>query len=374
MIVSVDMQAAVGQRAGVGRFVRSLAEHLGTYAGEDTLRLFYFDFKRRGLAFPVHGVKHRAVRWVPGRIVQRAWKQMNWPPSDWFAGSADIHHFTNFILPPLRRGAGVVSIYDVSFLRFPEAAEPRNLAYLQSRMPDTIARADAILTISECCRRDILERLGASPDQVFVIYPGLDHAPRDVPADEVAGVRRRLGLDRPYFLMVGTLEPRKNHAFLVDVFEALDSFDGDLVLAGMPGWKTEPILDRIACSPRGDRIRLLDFVSDRDLASLYAGAELFVFPSHYEGFGFPPLEAMTVGIPVIASTGGSLPEVLGDAAILCDANDRDAWVDAIQGALDDQGARAAMVERGKARAAQYTWDRAALETWKVYRKIGQCES
>ena len=372
MIVSVDIQAAVAQRAGVGRFVKCLAEHLGKHAGDDVLRLFYFDFKRKGAPVDAGAVDHRAVRWIPGRFVQQAWKRLNWPPADWFAGRADVHHFTNFVRPPLRRGASVVSIYDVSFLRFPEAAEPRNLAWLQARMPETVARADAILTISECCRRDIIERLGAPADRVFAVHPGLDHATGDVPA-AAERVRSALDLDRPYLLSVGTLEPRKNYPFLIDVFDALPGFDGDLVIAGMRGWKTEPILERIAASPRADRIRLADYVADEHLPALYAGAEAFVFPSLYEGFGFPPLEAMAAGIPVIASTGGALPEVLGDAATLCDPHDRDAWVEAVQRCLESTDARTNR-QAAAAQAARYTWDRAALETWEVYRRIPACES
>ena len=130
MRVTLDIQAAIAQRAGVGRYTKSLVEHLGPFAGSDELRLFYFDFQRKGVPFPVPGASQHAVRWCPGQFVQKAWKTLNWPPYNWFAGAADVYHFPNFIRPPLKRGKSVVTIHDIAFIRYPQTLEPRNLAYL----------------------------------------------------------------------------------------------------------------------------------------------------------------------------------------------------------------------------------------------------
>ena len=162
MIVCMDIQAGVGQRAGVGRYTQSLVEHLGPQAGADELRLFYFDFQRRGTPWGTPGARQRAVRWVPGRVVQKAWKTIRWPPFNWFAGAADVYHFPNFIVPPLTRGRAVVTIHDVSFLRFPEAAEEKNRRYLTAQIRDTVARADAIITDSAFSGREIQDLLGVS--------------------------------------------------------------------------------------------------------------------------------------------------------------------------------------------------------------------
>lgn len=371
MIVSVDIQAAIGQRAGVGRFVKCLVEELGPCAGEDALRLFYFDFKRSGVPFSLHGATAHAVRWIPGRVVQKSWSRFNWPPYDWFSGPADVFHFTNFIRPPLTRGRSVVTIYDASFLRFPEAAERKNRAYLSRRIGETVRRADVIVTISEFSRREILELLPAAPDRVTAIYPGLNHALHRPSEETVRDVRRRLALDRPYLLFVGTLEPRKNIPFLIEVFDRWTSFDGDLVLAGMTGWRAEPIFDAMRTARRSARIRHLDFVPEADLAALYAGASLFVFPSLYEGFGFPPLEAMACGVPVVASTRGSLPEVLGDAALTVESFDPEAWIQALNRLLTDDTVRAAQQQRGLRRVGRYTWQRTAQQTWQVYREVAR---
>ena len=127
MRVSIDIQAAIAQRAGVGRYVKSLVEHLGRYKGSDEFRLFYFDFKRKGIPFRTPGAEPYAVRWCPGHIVQKVWKTIHGPPFDWFAGTSDVYHFPNFIRPPLTKGKSVVTIHDIAFLRYPRAVEPRNL-------------------------------------------------------------------------------------------------------------------------------------------------------------------------------------------------------------------------------------------------------
>ena len=369
MNVCLDIQPAVGQRAGVGRYTRALVEHLGEGCGADRLRLFYFDFLRRGLTFAAPGLDQQAIRWCPGRLVQKSWKNLHWPPFDWLAGRADVYHFPNFIIPPLASGRAVVTVHDVSFLRYPAMAEARNLAYLKARIADTVRRADAIITDSRFSAGEIIELLRAEPAKVFPIPLGAADHVRPPDQEAVARLRRERGLTRPYLLTVGTLEPRKNTAFLADVFEAMTAFDGDLVIAGMRGWKYEPILARLRASPRSGSIRYLEYVGDSELPALYAGAELFLFPSIYEGFGFPPLEAMLCGVPVLASTAGSLPEVLGDGARLIAEFDAGRWAGEALRLLADSAARHGMIAQGRAWAQRYTWHETARQTWAIYRKV-----
>ncbi len=368
MIVQLDAQAAVGPRAGVGRYVEGLARHLGPAASAgDSVRLFFFDFRRRGLPFATPGLEAAPCRWLPGRAVQQAWKRLGWPPADAFAPPADVYHFPNFVRPPLRRGRSVVTIHDLAFLRYPASVESRNLAHLNAQVRASCARADAVIAVSAAMAAEIAGDLGVPADRVFAVHSGISRELRAPPAERVRAWRRARGLDRPYLLTVGTIEPRKNIPFLVEVFERMKDFDGDLVLAGMPGWKTEPIFARIAASPRAARIRQLRYVPEAELPALYAGAEAFVFPTLYEGFGFPPLEAMACGTPVIASRGGALPEVLGDAAELRDTDDPDAWAAAVTRTLADSEARAQRVDAGRRQAARYDWAATARATWEVYR-------
>lgn len=370
MNLCIDIQSAVTQRAGVGRYTRCLVEHLPlAMDASDRLKVFYFDFQRKGQPLHHDRIEERAIRWVPGRFVQNSWKRLNFPPFDWLAGSADLYHFPNFVRPPLTRGRSVVTIHDVSFLRFPETTEKKNLAFLRSRIRQTVRKADAIITDSRFSADEIVECLGADPERIHAVHLGLSmglFAPS--PATRM-DLLMKMGLERPYLLCVGTLEPRKNYPFLVEVFEALDDYDGDLVIAGMPGWKFDPILERFRNSPRAGRIRYLEYVGDDQLAALYGGADLFVFPSIYEGFGFPPLEAMMNNAPVVSSTAGSLPEVLGDAACLIDGYDVQVWAEQIRRLLGDSGAQERLRKRGREKAASYTWEKTAQETLDVYRKV-----
>ncbi len=368
MKVCIDIQAAIAQRAGVGRYTKALVEHLGPPANDDTLTLFYFDFKQRGMPFHVPNAAQRAVTWCPGRLIQKAWKTINWPAFDWFAGSADVYHFPNFIIPPLRQGRTVVTIHDVSFMRFPNAAEPRNLQYLNSQIRQTVNRADRILTDSHFSAGEICELLHVPEERVTAVHLGLTpnmHAPDTT---TIQAMRSHLKLECPYLLFVGTVEPRKNIAFLVEAFERATAFDGDLVIAGMRGWHVDPILDRMQSSPQQARIRYMEYVDEQWLPPLYAGAELFVFPSLYEGFGFPPLEAMRCGTPVLSSRAGSLPEVLGDAADYVTDYDADQWARAIESLLADTTRRTALTEKGHEQAQRYRWEDTARKTWEVYRE------
>ena len=366
--VNIDIQAAIAQRAGVGRYTKLLVEHLGAFAGEDDLSMFYFDFKRAGTPFPVEGANERAVHWVPGRVVQKAWKSVGWPPYDWFAGKADVYHFPNFVRPPLSKGRSIVTIHDVSFLRFPETMEEGNFAFLSSQIGQTVEKADAIITDCQFVADEIHELLNVPQEKLFPIHLGLPRALSAASEAAIATLREQVGLARPYLVHVGTIEPRKNHACLIKIFERLDSFDGDLVIAGMKGWKCEPIFEQIAASPKADRIKYIDYVPEESLATLYSAAEAMVFPSVYEGFGFPPLEAMCCGTPVISSTAGSLAEVLADGAELVEGYDLDEWVSRIEQVLADPDG---LIERGYARAASYDWQRTAQQTWDVYRQVAR---
>ncbi|MCF7838007.1 MAG: glycosyltransferase family 4 protein, partial [Candidatus Marinimicrobia bacterium] len=306
---------------------------------------------------------------LPGRYVQRAWRAIHWPPYDLLAGPADVFHFPNFIAPPLRRGRLVVSMHDASFLRYPETTEAANLRYLQRHAPSTVARADAIITISRFSAAELSALLNVPPAKLQVVHPGLSPQWAPAPPEAVSALCQRLRLPQPYLLTVGTIEPRKNLAWFLEVFERLERPDVCWVLAGRPGWKSEAFLRRLGDSPARDRIRLLLNVAETDLAPLYTGAALFVFPTLYEGFGFPPLEALACGTPVAASPVACLPEVLGDAVHWLPTHAPDAWRTRLRELLDDPAACRTHTAAGHTQAQRYTWARAAAETWDVYRQV-----
>ncbi len=376
MQVCLDYQPAVTQRAGIGRYTRVLAgELLKTKLPDDDLRLFYLDFFRKGVV-DIPGARTTPSRILPGAILQRLWRTVGFPPFDLLSGPADVFHFTNFLRPPLRRGRSVVTIFDMSFERFPQFAEAKNLRNLRRCIRRTAAQADAIITISNFSAREIAELLPESTGKLFPIPLGI--SPDFAPASEeaVAEFRAKSGLERPYILAVGTIEPRKNLKFLVDVFEQMaddSAQEGlDLVIAGMPGWRCEDILQCFETSSRAARIHYMQYVPDGSLAALYTGAAVLAVPSFYEGFGFPPLEAMACGTPVVSSAGGSLPEMLGDAAVIVPDFDPAAWQTALGRAASDADLRAGLIGKGFARAATFRWLNTAVETWKVYR--GEAEA
>ena len=315
-------------------------------------------------------------------MAQQLWKRAGWPGFDWFAGAADVYHFPNFVRPPLRKGArSVVTIHDVSFLRMPETTEEKNLRWLTGQIGATARAADAIVTDSEFSAREIVDCLGVAREKVFPIWLGLAELGAPPDAAGCAAERKKLGLERPYLLHVGTLEPRKNLELLVEAFGRMRGFDGDLVLAGGLGWKTEGLLRAIERSPARERIRRVSRVGDRALAALYEGAveprknlellvEAFVFPSRYEGFGFPPLEAASRGTPVLCARNSSLPEVMGDAAEwVPDGAGAEEWAGRIESFLRDGARRAVLRAAGPRRAAMFRWEVTARRTWEVYRKV-----
>ena len=369
----MDYQPAVTQRAGIGRYTRVLAGELPPLLSpEDSLRLFYLDFRRRARV-DLPGAEAVPWRLLPGAVLQRLWRTVGTPPFDLLSGSADVFHFTNFLLPPLRRGRSVVTVFDMSFERFPQFAEEKNLRNLRRGIRRTAERADAIVTISDFSAAEIEALLPAARGKLHAIPLGISPDFHRAPPEAVAALRRTLGLERPYLLAVGTIEPRKNLAFLVDAFERLAADpamrDLDLVVSGMPGWKCDPIFGRFRTSPLADRIRYVRYVPDGSLAALYSGAEALVVASHYEGFGFPPLEAMACGTPVVSSAGGSLPEVLGDAATIVRGFDAGEWASALAAIVSDTDLRARRIAAGVPQAARYRWERTARETLAVYRSL-----
>jgi glycosyltransferase involved in cell wall biosynthesis len=257
-------------------------------------------------------------------------------------------------------------VYDLIPLRFPTFYGDQSL--LRQRLHRGIERAAAIIAISESTKRDLVEILGVDPNKIHIIYPGVDT--RFGPTKDEAELCRVLDEYRvkpPYLLYVGSLEPRKNVATLVRVFRRLRSqhrLPHQLVLCGPARWGPEVIVQAQDLIATGD-CRVLDFVPTVDIAALYHGAEAFVFPSLYEGFGLPPLEAMASGVPVVASNAGSLPEVVGDSGLLVPPNDEEALEAALVHILTDSELRQMLRSRGLERAARFRWEETARQTLEV---------
>jgi glycosyltransferase involved in cell wall biosynthesis len=307
-----------------------------------------------------------ATRPVPARIVREVWERgLSRPRAEDWTGPVDVVHATNFVAPPARAPV-VVTVHDVTFLRFPELCTPETLRY-PTLIRRALGRGAVVHTPSEFVAAEVRELLGAPADRVVAIHSGI---PSVLDGDAAAG-RRVAGAAR-YVLALGTVEPRKNLSTLVRAFDALATTDDELrlVLAGPPGWDSPRVQAAIDAGGARDRIVQTGFVTPETRADLLAGATVFAYPSVYEGFGFPPLEAMQCGVPVVAGDAGALPEVLGDAAWLVPPTDGDALAAAIRVLADtDAPARAAQIARGHARVGRYDWDRTAARMVQLYRSL-----
>ena len=285
---------------------------------------------------------------------------------DW-TGAVDVVHATNFVAPPARAPI-VVTVHDVTFIRYPELCTPDTLRYPRL-LERAIARGAVVHTPSEFVAAEVREFFTIDADRVVPIHSGI---PDVVRGDPVAGARAAGGAR--YVLALGTIEPRKNLLTLVEAFDRVARHDEELrlVVAGPPGWDADRVAAAISGARARDRIVRLGFVADQLRGDLLAGATVFAYPSLYEGFGFPPLEAMRAGVPVVASTAGSLPEILGDAALLVAPSDVDALAAAIEDFAHADPARSARVdaiERGFARVGRYQWDDTAARLTDLYRSL-----
>jgi glycosyltransferase involved in cell wall biosynthesis len=282
----------------------------------------------------------------------------------------DLLHCPDFI-PPFRRTCpAVVTVHDLAFLRYPENLTDESRRYY-GQVRRAVESAERTIVVSEATARDLAELLGVGSARVRVIHNGLDpsfRAPPD-PVD-IARVRARWGLDRPYLLFLGTLEPRKDVPTLLRAFAAVRASHPGLLLAlvGRRGWLYEPIFDTIEALGLQRDVRTIEDAANADLPPLFDGASAFALPSLYEGFGLPALEALARGVPTVVADTSSLPEVVGDAALRHPPGDHEALAGCLLRLLEDEALRADLRVRGPAQAAGFTWERAARATLRVYRE------
>jgi len=238
-------------------------------------------------------------------------------------------------------------------------------------MPHFVRAAGAVIAVSESTRRDLLAHLKVEPERVYVVYGGVAERFRPASLAKIQEVRARYHLPERFILTVGTIEPRKNYLRLLEAYRRLldQGYNEGLVIVGKLGWRYKTFFQRLRELNLEQSVTLLGFVADDDLPALYSAAEIFVYPSLYEGFGLPPLEAMACGIPVVASNTSSLPEVVGDAGLLVSPYETAALAAALKKLLDDASLRAALRARGFRQAAKFRWETAARCTLEVYKEV-----
>ena len=371
MTIYYDISATVHAHPGLGRYAESLGRALLQAHGE-SMALFYYG--ETGTPPPA-GLEH-----VPRQVAvagRKAWRMRVWlnqlarRPMDDLLPGAQLYHATEHLLLSLRHVPSVLTVHDLIFRIFPRYHKLQNYVYLNLAVPLFCRRARAIVAVSKRTKQDLVRLYRLPPEKVTVIYEAA--APRFVPQSpaKVAQARARYGLPERYLITVCAIEPRKNHAGFLKAFERLRREDPGLrwVIVGRKGWLYDGFFAALEQSPARQAVILPGYIEDEDLAAVYAGALAFVFPSFGEGFGLPPLEAMSCGTPVASSDAFSLPEVGGDAARYFDPRDMEQMVAALRPILADPGLRIEMRARGLAQAARFSWKKAAEETWALYQRL-----
>jgi len=304
----------------------------------------------------------------PNRLLNAAFAFAGRPLLEGLCAGADAIYLPNLNFVATAKPL-VATVHDLSFERYPRFFSAKQRLWHRLIRPRSLLRRAAFtVAVSEHTKTDLVESYGLDPDRIAVINPGV--GPEFAPAGEAEKeqVRRKYGLDGEYFLYLGTIEPRKNVGGLIDAFDRLGG-KTRLVIAGSRGWLCRDIFRQAARSPAAERIRFLDRVADGDQPALYSAAAALVYPSFYEGFGMPPLEAMACGTPVIVGHASSLGEVAGDAGLMVDPYDVGEIADAMKAVLEEPGLGRLLGGRGRQRAARFTWEESAARLDRLFARL-----
>ena len=368
--IALELQPCIGRRSGIGMYTYELAKRLRS-DNLLSLRGNVFNFRgKNDLSQEMSGVElplHTCTA-LPYGVYRRVWHMLPVAYESFFPG-ADLTVFFNFIVPPRIRGKVITTVYDLTYVRYPQTMDPKNLHRISKDIGYSTARSDRIITISEFSKREIHQVLGVPLEKISVIYSAASFS--DQTTDK-QNLYNRYGIHRPYLLYVGNMEPRKNLVRLIQAYKRLKKdaeIPHQLVLAGGSGWRNEELHQELrALEETGDVIRT-GYITEEEKNTLYSHAAAFVFPSLYEGFGMPPLEAMHFGCPVVCANAASLPEVVGDAAELVDPMEVDSIAEGMLRVLADEPYRTKLVQRGYVQAKKFNWDDSAKKLMQICREV-----
>ncbi len=354
------------RNAGLSRYIGNLLTSLPAVAPEHQFTAFV----AARPPTPVPGLRYWLAAWPTGRPLARILWEQTALPLALLRCRADLLHGPAYVLPFLCPCPAVLTVHDLSFLTVPTAFRRSNRLYLSLSTRRAVRQAQRIIAVSAHTKRDLVRLLGVPPEKITVVHHGLEHEVfRPLPAETVAAFKRQRGLPEEYILFVGTLEPRKNIPTLIRAFARLKregNWPHKLVIAGGRGWLFEEIFALVERLGLRAEVLFPGYIPFAEQPLWYNGAAAFVYPSLYEGFGLPVLEAMACGTPVIAANASALPEVVGEGGLLVPPCDERALAWALAEVLADADRRAELARRGRERAQQFTWPAAARATLAVY--------
>jgi len=375
MRIGLDGSAMLKQPTGIGRYTRCLIEALARQAPDIEFVVVTVSYKDRpepGWFRTLDNVTVVHKRW-PGRAVLELWERFRWPNVEAAIGPVALFHSPNNYIWPHKAGRAVTTIHDLFFLHYPRQTHKTGGQYYWRVLPRIIGEADHIITDSNSTAEAVRRAFSVGPEKVSVVYPAVDERFfATVEPERTEAVLERFGIKKPYLLHFGTIEPRKGLDTLLAAMEMLwakDHLDAGLVLAGLRGWACQEIIATCARLRKRWPLWLTGYLPEEDVAAVIAGAQIAVIPSRYEGFGLPALEAMALGVPVIASDAGALPEVLGDAAVYFDRGDPSQLAERIKALWQDSSAQSKLVSLGRRRARLFTWEKTAKKTLAIYRRL-----
>lgn len=386
MKIAFDIQPVLnGTKSGIGFHTDGMVKNVIKKHPDNEYLFYFFNFHQRNDVLErLHqykeagkSVKPLACSFMSGKVYRMIWNIIRIPYACFFKEPAEITHFFNFCIPPGVKGKKVVTIHDMAFKRYSQTVRFRTKMMLRLNLKQSIKRADAIVTVSQFTKDEILQFYRVSDEKISVVPNGVDlqkfHSNYDLTSIEK--VKKKFEITEEYFLYLGTLEPRKNLVRLIEAYEEVMNKLGNhaptLVLAGGKGWMYEEILKKREESKHPERIIFTSYLAEEDTPLLLSGATAFCFPSLYEGFGMPVLEAMACGVPVLTSNSTALTEIAKDAALLVNPFSVDEIADGMMELYQNKELREHLIAMGHRRTEQYTWDVAAEKLFSVYQKV--CE-
>lgn len=363
MKIGIDVTASIYSGTGVASYYRSLVPELIREGQDCEFMLLGYAMRR----FSELKLANRKL-FLPPRIMEIMWNRLHVLPVEMLTGNLDIFHAWDYLQPPVKKAKIVTTIHDLTPIKFPLYHHKSTVEAQTQRLKWVRREADIILADSKATKRDIVELLGVPEEKIKVVYLAageLYEEFRDqrseIRVKEIERGKKKYGIAGEYFISVGTLEPRKNLKRVIETFSInvqRTSFNARLVIAGRSGWGEN--------LPQAENVNFLGLVPDEDLPGLYAGSAGLIYPSLYEGFGLPVLEAMTVGCPVLTSDRGSLAEVAGEAAVTVDPENTESIIWGIESLIKD---REKLIAKGLKRSGNFSWNKTAKETLSVYRSL-----